>query len=308
MTETPHSALLDRSESKALANTRLAPQLELISDLANYGSNLVIRAFESSPKKLPDVIVCGVLLKQLVAMVDAVHVLLAAGHGHAAFLPARAGWEASIYLDWILFSDSERKAAWYLVGNYRDERTWVHRITPGTLEEATFARITKSVGVDVHANRPDLAAQAEAHLTEVNRVLAQPEFATIDAAFTKLRGKKKTDPEWYELGGVKSVRQIAEAVGRIAEYEAFYAKGSQVTHTGTYKDHVRFKDEKVHFKTVRHLESFNVLLNFVVSMAVGTYKRVLQMYRPGEIPAFQKKYVDDWRAPFQGAPAVVIND
>ena len=304
MQELPHSAILNRDEPREVTVKHFTKQSALLADLANYGSNLVIRAYDSSPKKMAEIVVCGVLLKQVVAMIDATQVLLDAGASHAAFLPARAAWEASVYLDWILFSNSERKATCYIVGNFRDERFWIARVTPGTAEQAAFAAISKSIGANVHANHPNLTMEAATHLTEVNRVLAQPDLQAIDLEFNRVRGRRKRDPEWYELEGVKSIRQIAEQVGRLAEYEAFYSKGSQVTHSGTYKDHVRFANGQVRFKPIRHLESINLLLNFIVCVAVGTYKHVLQSYRPAEVPAFQKKYIEDWREPFQNVQPI----
>lgn len=115
MPESPHPAILNREEAQGHAREHFSPQLALLRDLANYGSNLVIRAFNSSPKKMEDAVICGVLLKQIVAMLDAVEVLLSAGVAQAAFLPARAAFEASLYLDWILLGDSERKAQCYIV-------------------------------------------------------------------------------------------------------------------------------------------------------------------------------------------------
>lgn len=301
MNESAHPAILNREEPEGHAKEHLAPQLQLLADLASYGSNLVIRAFNSSPKKMAEVIACGVLLKQVVAMVDATQVLLASGCGHAAFLPARSAWEASVYLDWILSGNSERRASCYLVGNYRDERVWVARVTPGTPEESAFSQIAKSIGLDVPTKRPNLAAEAATHLAEVNRILAQPSLQAIDAEFQAVRGKRRRDPEWYELDGMKSIRDIAKDLDRLAEYEAFYSKGSQVTHTGSYKDHIRFLDGQVRFKPIRHLADANLLLNFTVSVAFGTYKRVLTRYRPGEIKALTKKYIEDWRQPFLNA-------
>lgn len=304
MREQPQSVILNREEPRAVAEQHFAKQTELLCDIANYGSNLVVRAFNSSPKKMADVIVCGVLLKQVVTMADAVEVLLASGCGHAAFLPARTAFEASIYLDWILAGDSERRATRYIVGNYRDERLWAARAIPGTTEEAAFTQIAKTLGLNIHANRPTLASDATAHLAEVNRILAQPELRAIDKEFTTAKKKRKRDPEWYELDGLKSIRQVAEKVGRLAEYEFFYSKGSQVTHTGSYKDHIRFADGQVRFKPIRHLEDINMLLNFIVSLCIGTYMKVLKQYRPGELTAFSKKYLEDWRDPFQNVVSV----
>lgn len=304
MREHPHSAILNREEPRAVAEQHFAKQADLLRDIADYGSNLVVRAFNSSQKKMAEVIVCGVLLKQVVSMVDAVEVLLSSGCGHAAFLPARTAFEASIYLDWILSSDSERRATRYIVGNYRDERLWAARVIPGTTEEAAFTQIAKTLGLDIHANRPTLASDATTHLAEVNRILAQPELQAIDQEFTTVKKKRKRDPEWYELDGLTSIRQVAEKVGRLPEYEFFYSKGSQVTHTGSYKDHIRFADGQVRFKPIRHLADVNMLLNFVVSLSIGTYMKVLKQYRPDELTAFRKKYVEDWRDPFQNVVSV----
>lgn len=306
MHETPHPTILNREEAKAVIAEHFLKQTELLRDLVNYGSNLVIRAFNSSPKGMTEIVICGVLLKQIVAMVDAAEVLLSAGCGHASFLPARTAFEASIYIDWILYGDGERKATRYVVANYRDERRWALRVTPGTADEVAFTRITNLLGIDIQANHPTLVSDATTHLAEVNRILAQKDLAPVDQEFTaaKAKRKRKHDPEWYELDGLQSIRQIAEKVGRLPEYEFFYSKGSQVTHTGTYKDHVRFANGQVRLKPIRHLADVNMLLNFIVSICVGTYKKTLERYRPGETMAFTKKYLEDWREPFMNVTAV----
>lgn len=307
MRETPHPAILNREEQRAIAKQHLAKQIALLQDLANYGSNLVIRAFDSSPKKMTEVVVCGVLLKQVVSMIDAAEVLLSEGCGHAAFLPARTAFEASVYIDWIFESDSERRATRYIVGNYRDERLWTSRVIPGTLEQAAFLEIAQTLGVDVHAKRPRLAQEAAAKLAEINRILTQPELAVIDQEFSAARGRRKHDPEWYQLDGLTSIRQVAKKVGRLPEYEFFYSKGSQVAHTGTYKDHIVLMNEQLRFKPIRHLADVNMLLNFLVTIGFGTYRKVLAKYRPGESTALAKKYLEDWRDPFMNAVSIEYN-
>ncbi len=304
MLEEPHRAILNREEPRALAEEHFARQIELLQDLANYGSNLIIRAFESSSKKVEEIVVCGVLLKQVVAMIDAAEVLLSAGCGHAAFLPARTAFEASIYIDWIFDSDSERRAKRYMVANYRDQRLWTSRAVPGTREEAAFKMDAQTFGVDILKNRPGLAAEAATRLAEINRVLAQPDLAPIDHEFAAARGKRKRDPEWYELDGLQSIRKVAEKVRRLAEYEFFYSKGSQVTHTATYKDHVLLAKGELRFKPIRHLADVNMLLNYLVSVALGTYESILKRYRSDESAALARKYVNDWRDPFMNVVSV----
>lgn len=307
MREQPHSAILNREEPRAVAEEYFSKQTELLRDIANYGSNLIIRAYNSSPKKMADIVVCCVLLKQIVSMADAVEVLLTSGCGHAAFLPARAAFEATVYLDWILAGDSERRATRYIVGNYRDERRWSARAVPGTTEEVAFTKILETIGIDIHANRPTLVSDATEHLAEINRILAQPEFQTIDHEFTVTKKKRKHDPEWYELDGLTSIKQIAEKVGRLPEYDFFYSKGSKVAHTGSYKDHIRFANNQLRFIPIRHLADANVLLNFIVSFCLGTYMKILSRSCPDELKAFREKYREDWHDPFRLTVSVKYN-
>lgn len=299
MQETPHPAILDREAARAAVEEHFSDQTALLRDIANYGSNLVVRAFDSSPRGMADIIICGVLLKQIVAMIDALEVLLSAGCGNAAFLPARTAFEASVYVDWIMKSDSERRATRYLVANYRDERLWATRATPGTAEEKAMGEITALLGFNVHTNRPELAAEAAKHLAEVNRILAQDGLRDIDKEFQAARGKRKHDPEWYELDGITSIRQLSKQVGRLPEYTFFYSKGSQVTHTGTYKDHIRFGKQELRFVPIRHIADVNMLLNHACVSAFSTYKKVLERYRPAEVSSLGRKYLEDWRDAFQ---------
>jgi hypothetical protein len=297
--ETPLAGILSREETKKHAVEHFPEQIALLRDLADYGSNLVLRVYNSSAKDLPAIIVCGVLLKQVVAMVDAIYALVEQGMVHAAHLPARAAFEASVYLDWILFGDSQRKATAYMVSNYRDERLWAARVIKGTPEEAIFDPIAKSLGLDIHARRPTLAAESQKHLAEVNRILAQTEFAKMDKEFNRVRGKKKYDPDWHEVCGLKTIRQVAGAVGRLPEYEFFYSRGSQISHSGSYKDHIRFvKDMEIHFRQIRNLEGVDALLNFTVATVMRSFQNTLRYYRSEEVPAFTRKYINDWRIPF----------
>lgn len=164
MSEKPHKNILDRSEAAGHAEEHFSAQTKLLQELANYGSNLVIRAYHFSAKGIADAVVCGVLLKQIVSMLDAIETLVSSGAVHAAHLPARAAFEASLYLEWILVSDSEKKATYYYVSNLRQERLWASRTIHGTVESASFANAMKDLNFDIHQNRPSLLKEAQQHL------------------------------------------------------------------------------------------------------------------------------------------------
>src|SRR5215813_347370 len=126
---------------------------------------------------------------------------------------------------------------------------------PGTPEKRDFDARFQSLGPNLTASVPNIETDAKNHLAEVNRLLEQAEFKTIDAAFEQHRraSRRKHEPAWYALLGKQSIRQIAEAVGRVPEYEIFYSRGSDVTHSGLYKDHIKFVRGGFRLKLIRHL-------------------------------------------------------
>jgi hypothetical protein len=294
--------LLDRNLSADHAAQYLAKSLDALLDMVNYGSHLILRAYSTSPKGITEAVVIGVLLKQVVAMLDSIEVLLRQGISYTALLPVRAAFEASVYIDWILDSDSETKARHYVVANLRGEREWARRAIPGTPENALFV----SIGMDMSAGAAKLEADAQRHMAEVNKILTRPEHSTIDDAFEqwRLKTKKDYDPAWYQLLGKSSLRQIAKAVKRLQEYTVLYSRGSAVTHAGLYKDHVSFAKGSIKLRPIRHLaESFEVI-QFTIFNGVHTFRRVIEVYRPGEGPAFAKKYLEDWRDGFFSAKPI----
>jgi hypothetical protein len=125
--ESSHPTLLNRAVQEAAIRQYYTPQLDLLTDMVNYASNLIPRAYARSEEELKDVIVCFGLLKQFATMLDAVDTLMRSGSVTAAQVPARAAFEASMYLEWILVSDSEKKALHFVVGNIRTERLWARR-------------------------------------------------------------------------------------------------------------------------------------------------------------------------------------
>jgi hypothetical protein len=124
----PHKGLLDDESASKIASEQLKPWTNLLRDLANYGSNLIPRAYSSSGKTLGDVVVIGILLRQVVAMIDAIEILLGRSAVHAATLQLSALFEASVYIEWMLAGDRETKAAYYYVHNLLRLRLWAMRV------------------------------------------------------------------------------------------------------------------------------------------------------------------------------------
>jgi len=310
--EQPFQRILDRDAGRSLAAEHLQPQIDMLEDLVNYGTSLIVRVLitkSQEARTVGDLVAIGVLLRQVVAMGDGVQLSLTVGAVHNAMLSLRAGFEASLYLQWMLYSDLESKASHYYVGNLRQKRAWAQRATAGTPESVEFEAIVKQIGVDLKTLQPNWATAAATQIGEIDRTLALPKYASINQAFetekkTKKRGRH--DPNWYEVLGTPSIRALAKTLHRVAEYELVYSKGSKVTHTSDLMPHVTVGDGQVTINPIRSLAEAQDLIVNTAGLLIRTYKDVLSFYRNGELQAFSKKYLEDWQRPFLETPNIKI--
>ncbi len=309
MKEKEFKLIIDRERQENDVRKYFSKHIELLIDLVNYGSNLVPRAFDSSEKKLADITVILVLLKQVISMVDAVEVLVSKGAVTQASLQARAAFEASLYIDWMLGDDAIKKAKYYYISNLRSQRLWALRFKTGTQEQETFSKQFEDI--EKHLKFDDLSKlqkEAEEELNRVETFLNRPAWIQINGEFEKNKNKKTgAEIYWYKLLGIKSIRMLAREVGRLGEYDLFYSRSSEVTHTASYKDHVRFGSGTVVFEPIRQLRDIQFVLKFTTITTIATYKSVLKHYRYGELDSFGHKYKSDWRDAFLNIPPVSYN-
>jgi hypothetical protein len=300
--ETEFAPLLNRKSVIADVTRAFPEQIQLLRELTNYGTNLIPRAFGSSNKDLRDVVLVGILLRQVVAMLDAIEVLSASGAVYAAGLQARALFEASIYIEWIMKADAENKAFHYYVHNLRRLRRWALRLQSGSRE----AKALPPAVADLNTFRdPEAVQQAQKTADDIDVILSQPRFAQINAAFDKCaRDPAKGDRSWYYPFGKRTIGALITDLGRAEEYTVFYATWSEVTHGSNYGQHVQFGTGKVTFEAIRHLTGFETLFRFSIANAIRSYRAILAEYRPGELGLFSRKYIENWRSAFMQVPKI----
>lgn len=302
--ESPYKGFLDRENVVRAVKEQLKPWCDLVEDVANYGSNLIPRCFASSDRKLKDTVVLAILLRQVVAMLDSVHIHLSNGACYSAQLPTRALFEASVYIDWVLLGDSERKSLYYYVHNLRRKRLWVKRIQDDSAESKEFTRVMENAGVHLGT---DLVKQSNEQLKEIESVLSQPKLAEVSADFEKLAGKRNRERAWYVPLGPRTLRAVAKAVERLGEYITLYSSASQVMHGSAYEQHIAIGKGAITFQPIRTVEGFETVLRFSVTAALSTYRKVLQEYRPGELENFGRKYREKWQQNFMNIPKITVN-
>lgn len=306
MDDQPNLKLLDREYTKGVVRAHLATQLTALRSLVNFGANLIDRSFGAEKEMgMAKLISVGVFLKQVVAMADAVDVLLGEGALYACYLPARGAFEASLYLNYILESDSETRAMRFYVGDLRSQLQGARMAIPGTREAAEVAQLDRTLGSPVDRSGMEPAAREQAATLE--RVLRQPDKVHINTEFDRNRRKDaRHDPAWYTLekgAPIHSVRGLAKHLSRLVDYEAFYGRGSAVMHAGTYRDHLDVQGGgKVALVPVRHVGDTGHLVRQVFLVTLDSYHRVLMAFASDEVPAAREMYATKWRSAFMDMP------
>jgi hypothetical protein len=303
--EDPHKGLLDDEGATGFASEQLKPWTNLLRDLANYGSNLIPRAYSSSGKTLGDAIVIGILLRQLVAMIDAVEILSCRSAVHAAALDLRAMFEASVYIKWMLAGDRENKAAHYYVYNLRRLRLWAMRVQSGTAESASFKDIMNKAGLTVDETLGDIGKN---QVQEIDRVLSQARFAAVHDTFQNWKKQHGRAAAWYSPLGVTNLRDMAVKVGSEPLYELVYGPGSEVMHTSNYGHHIGFTSGRVTFYSIRHPKAFSKTVRLTATIAMDVFMKILGEYREGECARFGQKYLEKWQKTYMNMPDLKINE
>lgn len=299
--EKEFACLLDREKAVSDVDHAYHNQLEMLRELTSYGTNLIPRCYGSSERELKDVVIIGILLRQVVTMLDAVEVLFSNGIVYPAGLQARAIFEASAYIDWILQSDTEKKARYYYVHNLRRQRRWARRTQQGTPEATAFTGLAPDLR---SLQDPSAAEQGKKTLQEVDRILLQSDFAEANTAFDNCACKNGTDRTWHYPLGPHTVNALVSEVGRKAEYAVFYNTWSEAMHSSNYADHVKFEKGKVTFRAIRHPLGFDALFRTTAAAALHVYRGLLQCYRRDELPAFARKYKENWQKDLLDLPKI----
>lgn len=300
----PNELLLNRQEAERRISQHFGDTVVVLRDLVDYETHLIPRCWVSSEQQMQDIVLLPVLLKQVVGLLDAAEVLIRAGAVQPALLQLRALFEATVYLDWILHRDTERRARAYHVSNLRIRLRWARRAKRGTREHREFRSEMRSLGYTdpfQATERQKLVVQEEARIA---RHLAT-EFRAMNLAFDRRRGKRLYDPDWYEVlfprKGRKrppSLKTLSRHVHRLPEYRIIYEQGSEMMHSARWDHHLRHDDEGIWFRGLRELDEIGHISQLMMGAAIEAFTTILRHYRPSELENFGRKYVETWRTAF----------
>lgn len=305
MPDDAHDAMLDRNLFRVQIAESFAPQIELLEQLVNYGTNLPIRCFNSSKRGIPDTVAILGFLKHAVTSLDAVHILSKEGATLACFPHIRSIFEIDWYLRWIFSGDYENRATAYFVWNIRKKRYWLRCYLQGTPEYAANASHMQGAPGGP-PSIPHSQQQIQAAIDIENNKLSCPETLYVNSLFDNHVSRSGKDVEWYRPFGVNSIRDMAISLGDEATYKVFYSQYSQATHGLSLDQQMHFNsaDREVVFDHIRTLDNIDQVFQMASSYILRVFRHSINFYRSGEIEAFNRRYIAEWREPFQSIPKV----
>jgi hypothetical protein len=287
-----HKHLLDRHGAIAMA-ANFQDAIDLVNELLNYGTNLVVRAFASSNRHLKAICVLFVQLRQFLTHLDGVSVLLATGNCRTADLQLRSLLEGAHLIEWALAKDTEAKIQHLYVANLRRRREWDNSVIGGTPEFAKHFNVTAGLKIT-----PEDLKEVKCESAQIDALLSKSPFDTVNAKFTANYSQKGFDEPWYKVYGAASIRSIADELGRLKEYTYIYSVLSGVTHGTDIWKNVFFGTGRVEISPLRELQHLPRVVQLAATLALRVYQLILSEFRSGEEENFNRKYVNEWRERF----------
>jgi hypothetical protein len=217
----------------------------------------------------------------------------------------RSLFEIDLYLRWIFKENYTNRATAYFVWSLRRKRYWLRSYLEGTPEySANIAHMAGSHGEDITI--PFSQEEIQSAIAKEDSRLALPEIAEVNRLFNDHMSRSGKDVEWYRPFGPTSIREMAIHLGDEGHYKVFYSQLSRATHGLTLENQFQFDAAKkeVIFDHIRTLDSLDFVLQLTFTYAIRIYKHSLEHFRYGELDAFSRKYIAEWRAATTSVPKV----
>jgi hypothetical protein len=305
MPDDAHNGILDRNLFRELIRVPFGPQMELLDQLVNYGTNLIPRCYESSVKGIPDAVTIGSFLKHAVTVLDAISILAKEGATWSCLPHLRSLFEIDLYLRWVFKEDFERRTTAYFVWELRRKRYWLRCYLHGTPEQLAHTEHMKgSLGENIAP--PHSQAELAKAIAHEDKRLDAVEVAAINSMFDRMAKNSGNDLEWFAPFGPRSIRALAESLGEGGNYKVFYSHFSNVSHGLSFPQQLHFKasERQLIFDHIRTVDSLDQVLRLTFTFTIKIYREVLAHYRHGELDAFSRKYSGEWSSAIHSIPKV----
>lgn len=284
----PHERLLDREAGRHGNAEYLATLDEALSGLINEATWIFSRVWESNAGDLTAEIVL-LILRHIMEMADAVHILLLQSATRPAQVQLRSMFEGMLYLEFILEADSDRRARAYMVGSRLHYLRFAKRLLKGSEARKQFL---KEVETDPLVSDEMLATwiSDSVEVEAAEAYLEGDELGDVYAAFPR----KKV--HWYQAleGKPSDLRALAIHLNKGAQY-ILIDGWSRAVHPDTIPAQIDTSDDP-NSRRVRTFRDGGDMSNTATAAARIlrlSVEMVLKRFRPTELEAFQRRIAEE---------------
>ncbi len=291
----PLDSILDRDLSIAEAQDILLTATPLMRELVNNGTNVFGRCAQS-PSGGADVDLAPMALyRHVLEMTDAVEVLTANCCAAPALPIVRSSFEGLLSLDYIFESDAdyEKRSLSWLAEYNRSRIAFYMSLLPDSDRGKQFrAAIAKDKSVNDLLSFPTEDVQTA--IDNLERLMNKDHFRDIQTEFERL-GKRVP---WHGLfGGPPNTQQLANHVGRDAQYDFLYRVWSRVAHARDFSAFLTpVSKTEAGLARIRNPEPIRDVTVFASTFMLDATRKVLLRFRPEE--AFKDYYLSEVQSLF----------
>jgi hypothetical protein len=287
--------VLDRARSLEATHELREVARPLLQEVVDHGAALFARC--ARPKNWDGPKLAVVLpYHHLIEMIDGVQILTDAAAPVPARLQLRSAFEAMLAILYITAEDSERRAKAYIVSDTRKLLAVCENHDPATDRGRNWLKRVErdSATRRIPVAPPDVARE---HAESVRSTLRDGLAASINEAFEALREHNKREPAWHQLwGGPGNLADLAENVGFGGLYQIIYSPYSATVHAADVSRKLTATDPgTARIKSMRDCAELPTNAAFATAISLVAAKRMLQFFRPEEIPAFRTWYESEVR-------------
>jgi hypothetical protein len=277
----PLKSILYRDLSKAQARPVIGLASDVLQELVNFASNALVRCATSTKGQENEDLAVLSLYRHIMEMTDGVEVLISQSSVIPAVPLIRSSFEGLISMEYIVEDSAQyvmRSLAW-LVDYVHQRLDLYESLDPSTSrgQESRRALNQDKTLKRIPALPHDTVSQAIGNL---QNLLAKPQLAAIDQDFGRLSGQSK----WYRLhGGPNNIRELAQRVGRAAQYDFLYRYWSRVSHAHDFAPFIaRTPGGQGAIRGIRDPSDLNNVASLAASFLLGATRILIGKFRPGE--------------------------
>lgn len=194
-------------------------------------------------------------------------------------------FESILNLEYMLESDTHRRALAFLVCGYHHELNFIDKISKGS---TAHHQLKQKFNADktMPAGLPAVAVPGqEVQAGLIEKILQHPVYQEVEKEYQKIIASGKKPPSWYQLfGGPPNIDQLANKLKRQGLYEIFYRAWSGTVHgQNVVKGNVT-KGTDAGVVQIRHPKDAQQVALHACNLILILYQLFIKQRLPAELP------------------------